>query len=118
VAVIDNLNYSLHIRLKKEEPFFGPGVMELLQRVADTGSIQTAAAQMNMSYSKAWKIIKTAEKGLDYPLMTRRVGGVGGGSSELTEFGRDFINRYAAFQREVYEAADKLFQKHFGDVLP
>lgn len=117
MVVIANLSYSLRIRLKKGEPFFGPGVMQLLQRVDDTGSLQTAAAQINMSYSKAWKIIKEAEKGLGFPLMTRRVGGVGGGSSELTEQGKDFMQRYSCFEREVYKTADDLFNKHFGDVL-
>ena len=46
---------TLHFRNKlvisREEDFFGPGVYDLLKYIDETGSIQAAAAKMNMSYS-------------------------------------------------------------------
>ncbi len=108
-----DFNYSLRVRLKKEESFFGPGVAQLLRLVDQTGSLQTAAATMQMSYSKAWKIIRIAEKELGFSMMERHVGGAGGGSSQLTALGRDFVDRYESFQRDVYDVADKLFEKYF-----
>jgi molybdate transport system regulatory protein len=39
------------------EKFFGPGPAELLQLVAETGSIAKAAKSMRMSYKKAWEMI-------------------------------------------------------------
>ncbi|MEM1484226.1 LysR family transcriptional regulator [Oscillospiraceae bacterium PP1C4] len=108
-------NYSLRVRLKKaNSSFFGPGVADLLRLVDQTGSLQTAAATMQMSYSKAWKIVRTAEKELGFSMMERHVGGAGGGSSQLTEQGRSFIERYERFQREIYQTADKLFDKYFS----
>ena len=50
------------LTLCTEERFFGPGVCELLEKIRETGSIQAAAARMEMSYTKAWKILKRAEK--------------------------------------------------------
>ena len=34
----------------------------LLEEVERTGSLQRAARSMNMAYSKAWKMLKVAEK--------------------------------------------------------
>ena len=108
------MGYSLRVRLMGEKVFYGPGVAELLRRVDGTGSLQTAAAGMGMSYSKAWKIVRTAEAELGFSLMERHVGGPGGGFSRLTEEGKAFAGRYEKFQREVYEAADRLFARYFG----
>ena len=50
------------LTLCTEERFFGPGVCELLERIRETGSIQAAAARMELSYTKAWKILHRAEE--------------------------------------------------------
>jgi molybdate transport system regulatory protein len=39
------------------ERFFGPGRVELLERIEETGSINKAAKEMGMSYKKAWELI-------------------------------------------------------------
>lgn len=109
------MEYILRLRLKKQEIFFGPGVYELLCLVDETGSLQTAAGRMSMSYSKAWKVVRTAESELGFSLMERHAGGAGGGSSNLTEQGKIFVLRYGRFQQEVGEAAEKLFRKYFTD---
>ena len=110
-----NMTCSVRVRLKKKNYFFGLGVLEILQLVEKTNSLQTAAATMEMSYSKAWKIVRAAEQELGFKLMDRRVGGVGGGGSQLTERGKDFVDRFERFSDETYEAAEQLFQKHFSD---
>lgn len=107
------LGYSLKVRLRTTETFFGPGVAQLLRLVEESGSLQNAAAEMGMSYSKAWKIIRVAETALGFPLMERHVGGSGGGSSSLTERGADFVTRYEGFQQEINAAADRLFLRYF-----
>ena len=40
------------LTLCTEDRFFGPGVCELLERIRETGSIQAAAARMELSYTK------------------------------------------------------------------
>ncbi len=39
-----------------EEKAFGPGLAQLLEGIAVYGSLRRSAAQMDMSYNKAWKI--------------------------------------------------------------
>ena len=52
------------LMLCTDDRFFGPGVCELLEKIRETGSIQAAAARMELSYTKAWKILNRAEQEL------------------------------------------------------
>lgn len=108
------MRYTMRLRLCGNEIFFGPGVEELLLLVDETGSLHMAAARMEMSYSKAWKMLKAAEKELSFPILERQAGGAGGGFSRLTPQGRDFLDRYSAFRIEARQAADGLFEKYFA----
>lgn len=107
--------YRVTLRLKKEDIFFGPGTSELLQLVETTGSLNKAAETMGMAYSKAWRIIKFAEEKLGYPLIARKVGGVGGGGSALTQKGKTFLSCYQAFESEAKQQIDSLFEKYFKE---
>lgn len=110
------MRYSIKLRLWGEEIFFGPGIAQLLELVNESHSLNIAARTMGMAYSKAWRIIKTAEKELGYPLLLRKVGGVDGGGSEVTARGRDLTARYLAFEAALDNEAEQLFQRYFGDL--
>jgi molybdate transport system regulatory protein len=93
---------------------FGEGPYELLKRVEKTNSLHEAAHQMDMSYSKAWKLIQSMEKRLGFSLLDKKVGGLSGGGSQVTPKAKDFMNRYGRFHKDVEEALGKIFLKHFG----
>ncbi|HHT45716.1 MAG TPA: LysR family transcriptional regulator [Firmicutes bacterium] len=93
---------------------FGDGPCEILQRVKQTGSLRMAAAEMNMSYSQAWKLIDDLESKLGFSLLHKRAGGHAGGGSVLTEEGEEFAGKYAQFRREALEKLEILFKKHFN----
>lgn len=92
--------------------FFGPGVCELLERIRETGSIQAAAARMEMSYSKAWKILKRAEEEMGVNLITRVSGGKNGGSSTLTPDGEKAVNEFREMEGKLADYADKLLKTY------
>lgn len=49
---------ALHIRLNLTPTLgLGPGKAELLDRIAETGSISAAAKAMDMSYRRAWLLL-------------------------------------------------------------
>ncbi|MHC1749408.1 MAG: winged helix-turn-helix domain-containing protein [Cellulosilyticaceae bacterium] len=107
------LEYVFSLKLKKQEIFFGPGVAQTLELIEATGSLHKAAESMKMAYSKAWKIIKLAEKNLEYPLIARQVGGTGGGGSVLTPEGKKFLETYRAFEKDAKEKVNDLFNEYF-----
>lgn len=83
---------------------FGPGPVELLERVGELGSLRAAAIEMGMAYTKATRIVRDAERAFGFPLTERTVGGSGGGGSSLTPAARDLIARYRAFERSSEQA--------------
>ena len=58
------LHLKLTIRLFTDDNqrCFGPGIATLLERVREHRSLRAAASSMEMAYSKAWRIIRTAEQ--------------------------------------------------------
>ncbi len=111
------LRFRFRLVLEKENEFFGPGVYEFLRRVDETGSIQAAAAQMNMSYSKGWKMVNQAEKEMGFLFLERSKGGKNGGSSLITEEGRLFLERYHEMVEELKAAGRELFERYFREYL-
>lgn len=112
-----NFSYKSKIKVFYDTPSFGPGVAILLEHVAQYGSINAACSKMNMAYSKAWKILKAAEKDLGFPLLCRTTGGKGGGSSQLTPEGQALLEHYEAFSRESDRAIHQCFFRHFHDYM-
>jgi molybdate transport repressor ModE-like protein len=98
------------LTLCRDDRFFGPGVCELLERIRKTGSIQAAAAQMEMSYSKAWKILNHAEEEMGIELITRVSGGRNGGSSKLTEAGEDAVREFREMEAKLSAYAEELMK--------
>lgn len=109
------LRYSLILKIYGQEKVFGPGLAELLERVDRLKSIRKATLEMGMAYSKAWSIIKTAEKSLGFPLLNSTAGGVGGGGAALTQRGREFLLTYRRFESIVADYADEVFIELFGE---
>lgn len=109
----NKLTYHLTLRLFLQEKSFGPGPMRLLEGVKKTGSLQKAAAEMGMAYSKAWKLIRSLEEEWGFSLLIRQTGGSKGGGSSLTEEAEELLSRYEAMLSEVTQAAEEAFKKYF-----
>ena len=95
------------------DKFFGEGPYMLLKKVEETGSLRSAAISMGMSYSKAMKLLKRAEKALGYPLTLRQVGGKSGGGSILTPECKAWIEKYEAYRDECIKANEVIYGKYF-----
>src|SRR4030067_2396877 len=95
---------SYKIWLDHHGKAFGDGPYELLRWVEKTKSLHRAAQQMGMAYSKAWRLIRTLEERLGFPLLERRAGGLFGGGSRVTPVAKEFMSHYEQFQKDVKEA--------------
>ena len=100
------LRCQVSVRIFGEEKCFGPGVADLLERVDRLHSLRKATIEMDMAYSKAWKIVKIAEEKLGFPLLLSVTGGKGGGGAELTPDGKSFLAAYRRFEEAVRSYAD------------
>lgn len=114
---MDSLHYTAKIRLAKNEIFFGPGVVTLLRMTEKLESLNAAAKSMNLSYSKAYRMINEAEKAMGFKLLDRKIGGANGGGSKLTPECIEFVEKYECFCNEIKENTDILFQKYFSKYL-
>ena len=92
-----NLRFSVNGSMWLEcegKKYFGPGPMELLERIDETGSISMAARQMKMSYKKAWEIIARLNRNSHQLLVLTQTGGEKGGGSKISSEAKALIAHY------------------------
>ena len=106
------------LTLHTDERFFGPGICELLEHIRRAGSIQAAAAEMEMSYTKAWRILNRAEREMGFCLITRVSGGRNGGNSKLTDAGEKAVADYRRMEARLAEFADNLLKACKPSFMP
>lgn len=86
----------------------GPGKVELLRGIAETGSISAAGRRIGMSYKRAWQLVDALNRHFAAPLVNASRGGAGGGGATLTPLGAEVL---AAYQALHEHAADALAQE-------
>ena len=102
---------KLRVLDRQGVPFLGPGPAAILEGVRDQGSIHRAARTMNMSYTKALKVLAALEEGVGRPVLERATGGPGGGGSRLTPAGQEVLSAYRSWEERVRRFAAKNFPK-------
>lgn len=112
-----HLNIQASLRLKGEQKAFGPGAASLLEGVERFGSLRKSAADMSMSYSKAWTMIKNCERELEISLLNKKIGGKNGGGAELTAEAESLLKRYRAFEREAKGQLDTMAGRYFPEYI-
>ena len=100
----------LRLRLQFGSGFaIGPGKADLLQAVAETGSISAAARQMEMSYRRAWLLIDALNQCFRELVVDTATGGKGGGGAQITPFGRTVLKEFRALEsRAMASIADEV----------
>jgi len=69
-------------------PAMGPGKAELIERIAQTGSISAAARAMGMSYRRAWQLVEALNTAYKKPVVVTAIGGQRGGGARVTPHGK------------------------------
>lgn len=83
----------------------GPGKVQLLEMIAEHGSISAAGRALGMSYRRAWMLVEAMNKGFGQPVVESQIGGRAGGGAKLSAFGVDLIAHYRAIERAAEKAA-------------
>ncbi len=103
---------SFKVRVKAFAPegdpkcAFGKGTAMLLRGVAAHHSLNKAAKEMQMAYSKAWKSINGTEEYFGFKLIERQAQH----GSVLTEEGKRFLALYEEAEKRASEAVMEVFK--------
>ncbi len=100
---------SLNLRLQignGEKVALGPGKVDLLTLIAETGSLGEAAKRMEMSYMKAWTLVQTMK-----PLVALTRGGKSGGGAVLTPLGQKALILYRKMEADSRRACEGSWKK-------
>jgi len=100
---------TLHAAGNTDRHGFGKGIEMLLSGVARLGSLNKAAKELGMAYSKAWNIVRRVEDQLQVELIDRH----GPHGSDLTEEGRLLLEHYREMTAAAEAAAKKVYDKYF-----
>src|SRR5215475_12049397 len=106
----DKTDWGLKVRVwveRKGKKVLGPGRVELLVHIDRFHSISAAARQMNMSYRRAWSLVRDINEAAGEPLVEVATGGAGGGGASLTPRGREAVALYQRITRRATAAATK-----------
>ncbi len=88
--------------------------VQLLEAIEQTGSINGAAAVMNVTFARAWGKIHEMEEGLGFKLVDTQIGGAGGGGATITANGRKLIRKFRALSQGLDVEIEQRFNTAFG----
>ena len=83
----------------------GPGKVQVLEMIAEHGSISAAGRALGMSYRRTWMLIEEMNSGFGHPVVEAQIGGKAGGGARLSSFGADLVAHYRAIERAADRAA-------------
>ncbi len=97
---------SLRIDIDDDERI-GPGKIQLLEQIRESGSISAAGRAMDMSYKRAWDLVDEVNRICRQPAVDRQTGGKNGGGAALTPFGESLVAHYRKIERDAATAVRK-----------
>jgi molybdate transport system regulatory protein len=89
----------------------GPGRVQLLELIGETGSLRAAAERMGMGYMTAWTHVKTLNRRFQSPVVVAQRGGQTGGGAVLTEMGRRVVALYHRMEEQSHAAIQEGFRE-------
>ncbi|MAT99892.1 MAG: molybdenum-binding protein [Anaerolineaceae bacterium] len=112
------MNPRLNLWLENEgEVVFSIWRMALLQAVAETGSISSAAAAMDVHYRTAWQKINEMETRLGQKLVETQIGGQRGGGAQLTPLAQELITAFNQFSEDIEQQMVERFTAVLAPLL-
>ena len=112
------VKFSVYFCSDEGERFFGAGPCELLLEVERLGSLRAAAQHLGMAYTKAFSMVKRAERDFGVARPRRTIGGKGGGGSTITPQAKERLMRYQANRTACGQSAQDLYNTYFSTFHP
>lgn len=96
----------------------GPGKADVLQAIAETGSIAEAGRRLGMSYQRVWSLVRAMNGDFVEPLVLTQRGGTAGGGAALTEVGTRVLTVYRAIERDAERAVARRLPQLLALIRP
>jgi molybdate transport system regulatory protein len=94
----------------------GPGKIDLLEAIGETGSIRAAGSRFRMSYRRAWELVAELNGMFSTPLVVAEAGGRGGGGAALTPLGLAVVERFRRMEGACRAAIAEEFEALGADL--
>ena len=109
------MRYTLRPRLRivgeNATIVMGPGKADLLDAIGRTGSIRAAAEELEMSYMRAWTLVRVMNAAFRSPLVEKERGGSAQGGAQLTERGEAALRLYRQMEEKAARAVEREWEK-------
>lgn len=92
----------------------GPGKADVLEGIAETGSIAETGRRLDMSYQKVWSLVAAMNTDFVEPLVLKQRGGASGGGAQLTPTGQRVLKVYRAIEQDAQRAIAKRLPQLLG----
>jgi len=101
----DPLGEKTRFRVQiKHAVAIGPGKADVLQGIAETGSLAETGRRLQMSYQRVWSLVAALNTDFVEPLVLKQRGGSAGGGARLTPTGQQVLSVYRAIERDAQRA--------------
>lgn len=102
----------LRIRIiRRGEIVLGPGKADLLEAIRRRGNLRAAAAELEMSYMRAWNLVQTMNRAFRDRVVETDRGGAERGHALLTRTGAAVLAAYREMERTGRSAARGAFHR-------
>ncbi|MCU0814062.1 MAG: LysR family transcriptional regulator [Burkholderiaceae bacterium] len=96
----------------------GPGKADVLQGIAETGSIAEAGRRLGMSYQRVWSLVQAMNRDFVAPLVEKHRGGSAGGGARLTPTGEQVLALYRRIEADAQRAVARRLPQLLALVRP
>lgn len=96
------------LALRRAGPLVGGDRIDLLEAVAEHGSITKAAKAVGLSYKAAWDALNAVNNLLPRPAILSQTGGRHGGGAQLTEDGKALIASFRLIEDRLGKVVEAL----------
>lgn len=108
-----NIRTKVWIENEQGELLFGKGKTELLEFIAQTGSILKASKLMGINYKKAWTHLQNLQHNSQEELIITKQGRSKDSGTKLTPKANELIKNYKILEKDIEEYANKRFKELF-----
>ena len=96
----------------------GPGKVDLLDAIEQTGTLAGAAEAMGMSYMRAWTLVQTMNACFREPLVETARGGRERGRATLTATGRGVRDLYRRMEAAARQGIEPFWKELSAKLAP